>query len=272
MPELPEVEITRRGILPLIRGKKVARVITRVPALRLPLDSKRLNLLCGRTLLDITRRAKYLLFHFTGGWLLVHLGMSGSLRYHSLARPPVSHDHLDIRFVDGSCLRLRDPRRFGLVLYLQEDPSAGHPLLSQCGPEPFSADLNAGHFHRMSRGKKAPIQSFLLDQKIVAGLGNIYVNEALFVSGIDPQRPAGRISPAWFRALVDAIRNVLGDALEAGGTTLRDFRDGEGKPGYFSQKLRVYGRTGCPCPRCGATVVQSRIHQRSVFYCPFCQK
>ncbi|NLC70330.1 MAG: bifunctional DNA-formamidopyrimidine glycosylase/DNA-(apurinic or apyrimidinic site) lyase [Desulfuromonadaceae bacterium] len=271
MPELPEVETTRRGILPLIQGKRVERIITRVASLRLPLDGPRLNRLRGAKLVDIDRRAKYLLFRFSAGWLLVHLGMSGSLRFYSRYHPPAAHDHVDIRFSDGSCLRLRDPRRFGLVLFLEDDPM-GHALLIRCGPEPFSEEFSGLYLYRLSRGRRLQVHSFLLDQRIVAGLGNIYVNEALFVSGIDPQRRAGSISRKRYDTLVQAVRDVLGRALDAGGTTLRDFRDGVGKPGYFSLRLQVYGRGGEPCPRCLAILKEGRVHMRSIFYCRRCQK
>ncbi|MBN1141443.1 MAG: bifunctional DNA-formamidopyrimidine glycosylase/DNA-(apurinic or apyrimidinic site) lyase [Deltaproteobacteria bacterium] len=271
MPELPEVETIRRGILPLTGGKKVERLIVRVHALRYPLDGLKLACLRGQRLEDITRRGKYLLFHFSRGWLLLHLGMSGSLRYLPESRPPAAHDHFDIRFQDGSCLRLRDPRRFGLVLFLEQDPFT-HPLLKAFGPEPFSEEMNGAYLHRRSRGKRLPVKELLLDQKTVAGLGNIYVNEALFAAGIDPRKAAGSIGLSRYQRLAAAIREVLGRALAAGGTTLRDFRDGVGNPGYFSVQLQVYGRAGMPCPRCGASVVGERCHQRSIYFCRRCQK
>lgn len=271
MPELPEVETTRRGILPLVMGKKVERIITRVPALRFPLKPQELNRLRGQTLDSIFRRAKYLLFRFSDGWLLLHLGMSGSLCFHPRSFPPGPHDHMDILFEDSSCLRLRDPRRFGMVLYLPGDPCA-HPLLSRCGPEPFSEEFTADYLYLKSRRRRVPVKDFLLDQKILAGLGNIYVNEALFGAGIHPLRPAGCISLKRYELLVKAVRSVLERALEKGGTTLRDFRNGDGKPGYFSLQLQVYGRAGLPCPRCGVHLTMERIHQRSAFFCRRCQK
>ncbi|NLV24937.1 MAG: bifunctional DNA-formamidopyrimidine glycosylase/DNA-(apurinic or apyrimidinic site) lyase [Deltaproteobacteria bacterium] len=271
MPELPEVETTRRGILPLAQGKTVAGIVTRVPALRLPLDVSRLSRLRGAKLIDIERRAKYLLFRFTRGWLLVHLGMSGSLGFLSRYAPPTAHDHVDIRFDDDSRLRLKDPRRFGTVLYLEQDPWA-HPLLCRCGPEPFGGEFDGGYLYRMSRGRRLPVQCFLLDQRVVAGLGNIYVNEALHASGIDPRRAAGRISKKRYTLLAEAVCRVLQRALEAGGTTLRDFRDGVGKSGYFSLQLQVYGRRGELCPRCRRRLEEGRLHQRSIFYCRYCQR
>jgi formamidopyrimidine-DNA glycosylase len=270
MPELPEVETTRRGILPLVLGKRVAEVVTRVPSLRLPLDGPRLNRLRGADLVDIDRRAKYLLFQFSSGWLVIHLGMSGSLRFHPLWQPPAAHDHFDILFCDGSCLRLHDPRRFGLVLYLESDPLE-HPLLSACGPEPFADAFSGDYLYRLSRGRRVAVHSFLLDQKTVAGLGNIYVNEALFASGIDPRRAAGTISARRYELLAEAVREVLGRALEAGGTTLRDFRDGVGNPGYFALELQVYGRGGERCPHCGRPLIEGRVGQRSAFFCRRCQ-
>jgi len=271
MPELPEVETTRRGILPLIQGKRVEQIIIRTPSLRLPHNGADLYRLRGSRLIDIDRRAKYLLFRFSAGWLVIHLGMSGSLRFHSVYQPPGSHDHLDIRFADQSLLRLRDPRRFGMVLFLHGDPIA-HPLLAHCGPEPFGEDFNGVYLFHLSRGRRLPVQSFLLDQKTVAGLGNIYVNEALFAAGIDPRRAAGAISRKRYEVLAKEVRVVIAEALDAGGTTLRYFRDGTGSPGYFAVKLQVYNKKGEPCPRCGRPLKEGRLHQRAIFYCHRCQR
>lgn len=271
MPELPEVETIRLGLEPLITGKTVQRIITRTPKLRAPLEPRKLNRLQGETLASIERRGKYLLFAFSTNWLLVHLGMSGALVYLPQATPHQLHDHVDICFTDGSLLRLHDPRRFGLMLFFAQDPLTS-PLLAHCGPEPFSAQMSGNYLFQAARNRQAAIKNFLLDQKVIAGLGNIYVNEALFLAGIHPERAAGRIGMEQYEALAASIRTVLRHALEAGGTTLRDYRNAEGKPGYFAVQLRVYGRAGQPCPQCGTKIQVNRTGQRSTFFCRHCQK
>ncbi len=269
MPELPEVETTRRGIAPLVEGRRVSRVVVRQPRLRRPVPEELPGLLARRTLQRVERRAKYLLLRFRHGTLILHLGMSGSLRVVPPETPPEKHDHFDLVLGDR-CLRLRDPRRFGAVLWTGEDPLA-HPLLRHLGPEPLGPAFDGDHLHRRSRGRTAAVKNFIMDGRTVVGVGNIYASEALFEAGIHPARPCGRISPERYRRLAEAIRRILADAIEQGGTTLRDFRRADGRPGYFVQELKVYGRTGDPCPRCGAPVRQRVIGQRSSFYCGRCQ-
>ena len=270
MPELPEVETTRRGIAPLVEGRRVSRVVVRQPRLRWPVPEELPELLARRTLQRVERRAKYLLLRFGHGTLILHLGMSGSLRVVPPRTPPEKHDHFDL-VLGGRCLRLRDPRRFGAVLWTGEDP-ARHPLLANLGPEPLEAAFDGAHLHRRSRGRATAVKNFIMDGRIVVGVGNIYASEALFEAGIHPARPCGRISLERYRRLADAIRRTLAHAIEQGGTTLRDFRQADGRPGYFVQALKVYGREGAPCPRCGAPVRQRVIGQRSSFYCGRCQR
>lgn len=271
MPELPEVETTRRGIEPALLGRTVTAVQVRQPALRWPVTASLASQLPGQRLLSVARRAKYLLLGADEGTVLVHLGMSGSLRVVPHAVPPAAHDHLDVVLDDGHCLRLRDPRRFGCVLWLTDAP-AEHPLLASLGPEPLSAALTAEFLHARARGRRAPVKTFLMDGRVVAGLGNIYTSEALFRAGIHPLRPSSRISTGRYRDLVRGIRHTLEGAIESGGTSLRDFTRADGTPGYFRQRLLVYGRAGEPCPRCGAPVRSRVIAQRSTFYCPRCQR
>ncbi len=270
MPELPEVETTRRGIAPLVEGRRVTDVVIRQPRLRWPVPPELPRLLAGRRLVGVTRRAKYLLFHFSHGALLLHLGMSGSLRVVPRGTPPRKHDHFDL-VLGKRCLRLRDPRRFGALLWTDEPPEL-HPLLRHLGPEPLSSAFDGDHLHRLSRGRSRPVKSFLMDARVVVGVGNIYANEALFAAGIHPARACGRVSLARYRRLAEAVREVLADAIEEGGTTLRDFQQADGRPGYFVQRLQVYGREGRPCPRCGAPIRKRSLGQRSSFYCGRCQR
>lgn len=271
MPELPEVETTRRGIAPLLRNRRVSAVEVREPRLRWPVPEALTRELPGQPLGRVSRRAKFLLIESPAGHLILHLGMSGSLRVVSRDTFPEKHDHLDIVLDDGGCLRLRDPRRFGAALWTTDDP-LDHPLLRNLGPEPLESGFNADWLHGLARGRRIAVKSFLMNSRIVAGVGNIYASEALFLAGIHPGRPAGRISIERYRRLVDAVRKVLGDAIAAGGTTLRDFVDSNGNPGYFSQHLRVYGRLGEPCEQCGSPVRIRTVGQRSTFYCPRCQR
>lgn len=272
VPELPEVETTRRGIAPHVRGQRVREVIVREPRLRWPVPPALARELPGQRIEAVERRAKYLLFRTTAGTLIVHLGMSGSLRVLSAATPPGKHDHLDVVLTEDTCLRLRDPRRFGAVFWTREPPER-HPRLLGLGPEPLDPDrFNAAYLHQKARGRRQAVKSFLMDSRIVVGVGNIYANEALFGAGIRPSTPAGRISLARFERLVETVRAVLARAIEAGGTTLRDFLDSEGRPGYFRQQLLVYGRGGEPCHHCGRPLREIRIGQRATCYCPGCQR
>jgi len=271
VPELPEVETTRRGVEPLIVGKGIIDVVVRNRSLRQPVTSGLPRILRGRSFKRVRRRAKYLLFETGDGTLLVHLGMSGSLRVVPSGTPVQKHDHLDIVFEDNVVLRYRDARRFGLVLWVEKDPLC-HPLLSRLGPEPLAEEFNGGWLHRRASGRRLAVKPFLMDQATVVGVGNIYASEALFLAGIDPQRPAGEISRARYARLAETVRAVLEQAIHAGGTTLRDFSGADGSPGYFAQSLKVYGREGEPCTVCGSPILCRVIGQRSSYYCRRCQR
>ncbi|TGD72741.1 bifunctional DNA-formamidopyrimidine glycosylase/DNA-(apurinic or apyrimidinic site) lyase [Mangrovimicrobium sediminis] len=270
MPELPEVETTRRGIEPHVLGRRVEQVIVREPRLRWPVPGDLPQRMAGQVIDAVERRAKYLLLRTAAGSALMHLGMSGSLRVVPAGQAPGKHDHLDIRFADTLTLRFNDPRRFGCCLWLE--PGEQHPLLGRLGPEPLSAEFDGAYLYGRARGRKGPVKPFLMDQNIVVGVGNIYAAEALFAAGIHPQRPAGRVSQARYERLAEEVKQVLTFAIGHGGTTLRDFVGGDGKPGYFAQELSVYGREGQPCKRCGKTLKNSRLGQRSTVYCVTCQR
>lgn len=271
VPELPEVETTRRGVAPLLESRVVRAVEVRDPRLRRPVDPALPAILTGHRLLRVARRAKYLLFEFDHGCLLVHLGMSGSLRVVARRNPRLAHDHVELDFGPDRVLRLRDPRRFGLVLWTTRDPLE-HELLRALGPEPFDEAFCASYLHRRSRGRKLAVKNFIMDGKLVVGVGNIYASEALFRAGIHPLRAAGRIGRTRYAALVEHVRAVLRAAIEAGGTTLRDFVRNDGEPGYFRHDLEVYGRAGLPCMACGKPITMRVIGQRSSFYCTACQR
>lgn len=277
MPELPEVEVTRRGIAAPLIGRRVCAVVARVPRLRYPLPVGLAEQLVGRRLLDIRRRGKYLLLDFGAGHLLLHLGMSGSLRVLPQAAsvaPAQKHDHFDLLF-DGYTLRLRDPRRFGAVLWLSAHdlPSVeAHPLLAVLGIEPLSEAFTAAWLHAATRGRQAAIKPVLMDSHLVVGIGNIYASESLFRAGIDPRTPAARISQRRYARLVPEIRATLSEAIAAGGSSLRDFIHSDGSSGYFQQQYFVYGRTGEPCRVCGQPIRTLRQAQRATFYCGHCQR
>jgi formamidopyrimidine-DNA glycosylase len=270
MPELPEVETTRRGLAPQVIGRSIAAIEVREPRLRWPVPKSLPGDLAGQRIDALERRGKYLLFATAAGTLVVHLGMSGSLRYLRDPPAPGLHDHVDMLFTDGSCLRFNDPRRFGSWL-LTAEPLA-HPLLKELGPEPLSPAFTADYLWGRSRGRHVAIKQHLMNGKIVVGVGNIYANEALFRAGIRPLRAAGRIPRAAFEPLVTAVRDVLNDAIEQGGTTLRNYVDGDGNPGYFRQRLNVYERDGDPCNRCGTPIRRRVQGQRATYFCPGCQK
>lgn len=271
MPELPEVETTRRGVAPLVQGLTVTAVVVRDGRLRQPVPEALPRLLQQRMVLNVSRRAKYLLFEFAHGTLLVHLGMSGSLRVIAKDTGAAKHDHLDIEFDNGRCLRLRDPRRFGLVLWTDQPP-AEHALLRDLGPEPWDPGFTGDYLLALARTRHAAIKPFIMDSHVVVGVGNIYASESLHRAGIHPARAINRVSGARLHALVLAIREVLAEAIDFGGTTLRDFARDDGKPGYFRNQLRVYGRAGEPCG-CGRAAIASRIiGQRSSYFCPRCQR
>jgi len=271
VPELPEVETTRRGIRRALRGRCITGVILREPRLRWPVDRRLPALLPGQRVREVRRRAKYLLIELDRGTLLVHLGMSGSLRVLAADTPLLAHDHYDLVLDSGRCLRFNDPRRFGSLHWVTGDPQQ-HRLLSGLGPEPLEGGFDADHLARRARGRRIAVKQFLMDQHVVVGVGNIYASEALFRAGISPRRAAGRVGRARFERLVAAVREVLGEAILEGGTTLRDYVGADGTPGYFRQKLYVYERAGEPCRRCGTPVRHLVQGQRSTYYCPACQK
>jgi formamidopyrimidine-DNA glycosylase len=270
MPELPEVETTRRGIEPYVLGHVVTSLTVRERRLRWPVPASLLQNLPGQRIEAVTRRGKYLLFRTRAGTAIVHLGMSGSLRVLSAQTPPAKHDHVDLVLDNGRALRLRDPRRFGTVLWTSADPER-HKLLRSLGPEPLGDAFSGDYLFEKSRGRKVAIKSFIMDSHVVVGVGNIYASEALFLAGIHPHRAAGRISRERHLRLADAIRRVLSAAIKAGGTTLRDFVREDGAPGYFRQHLRVYDREDRPCDRCRTPIVATVTGQRATYYCPHCQ-
>lgn len=285
MPELPEVETTRRGIEPHIVKRLVTNVCIRQPKLRWPIPEQLANILLGQQLIGITRRAKYLLFYFETGCLLVHLGMSGSLRVLSpesdhireldiqkiIEVTPNKHDHVDIIFDDQFMLRYNDPRRFGSMLWLTDAPK-NHPLLNHLGPEPLAEEFKGQHLYEASRNRKINVKQFIMDQSVVTGVGNIYANEALFLSRIHPLRPAGNITLEDYQILAEHIKTILAAAIRQGGTTLRNFSNAEGKPGYFKQQLHVYGRANLPCRCCQQALEEIRINNRTSVFCPHCQR
>jgi formamidopyrimidine-DNA glycosylase len=270
MPELPEVETTRRGIAPHIEGNTVSDVIVRQSRLRWLIPRGLARKLSGHNIVGVSRRAKYLLLRFEHGTLIMHLGMSGSLRIVPAGAAAAKHDHLDIVFKTRQVLRLTDPRRFGAVLWTEEEPQR-HELISHLGPEPLSEAFSGDYLYQQSRSRKSSIKQFIMDGKVVVGVGNIYASESLFLAGIHPKRIAGKVSHERLERLAAAIKQVLAAAIEQGGTTLRDFVGGDGKPGYFAQQLNVYGREGEPCRQCATPIKQLTLGQRSTYYCPRCQ-
>jgi formamidopyrimidine-DNA glycosylase len=270
VPELPEVETTRRGLAPHVVGKLIAAVEVREPRLRWRVASDLPARLRGQRIDGIARRGKYLLFGTPAGTLLVHLGMSGTLRYLRENQALGAHDHVDVQFDTGDCLRFNDPRRFG-SLHFATAPLE-HPLLKELGPEPLGAQFTADYLFAASRGRDVAIKQHLMNGRVVVGVGNIYANEALYRAAIHPGRSAGRIARARFTPLVAAVQDVLNEALAEGGTTLRDFVDGDGQPGYFRASLKVYERAGEPCERCGAPIRRSVLGQRATYHCARCQR
>lgn len=270
MPELPEVETTRRGIAPHIEGQQVTQVIVRQGKLRWPVSPEITTQLPGQIINNVKRRAKYLLIETDLGTLIIHLGMSGSLRVIDPSIEPEKHEHIDIIFNNGLCLRYKDPRRFGSFLW-SSLPVHQHKLIQHLGPEPLSDAFDIDDFYAKAKNKKTPIKSFIMDGQVVVGVGNIYASEALFRSGIHPKRAASNISKARLTKLLSAIKVILAQAIEQGGTTLKDFVNSEGKPGYFQQTLNVYGRSKQACSICETPIKQVVIAQRSTFYCPHCQ-
>jgi formamidopyrimidine-DNA glycosylase len=280
VPELPEVEVIRRGIAPHLEGRHIADVAIRNPNLRWPVSPDMAQTLRGLKIDSVSRRAKYLLLNCGEGSVILHLGMSGSVRLLTLpaatssgspALAPQKHDHIDLILDNGTIFRLRDPRRFGAMLWSGDD-ALRHELLAPLGPEPLDTTFDGTVLYKKTRGRSAAIKQVLMNSRIVAGVGNIYASEALFHAGINPLSPADRIGLSRYKKLAEAIKRTLNLAIEAGGSSVRDFVGSDGKPGYFQQQYWVYGRTGQPCRRCGTPIIQIRQGQRSSFYCPRCQK
>ena len=270
MPELPEVETTLRGIEPYVSGKTISDIVVRNASLRWPVPVTAMRGLIGHAVIAIERRAKYILLHTNSGSILLHLGMSGSLSVVEVGRPPLKHDHLDLVFGGKHAIRLNDPRRFGCCLLIL-GPVMEHKLLRSLGPEPLSQDFDGDYLFDRSRHRSVALKNFIMDAKVVVGVGNIYASEALFMAGLRPAVAAKRISRKRYQILAEAIKRVLKDAIAAGGTTLNDFTQADGKPGYFKQELQVYGRVGQQCNNCGGTIKSAMIGQRNTFFCTVCQ-
>ena len=310
MPELPEVETTRAGLAPHLVGRRVIAATLRRPDLRWPIATEIAALLPGQRIDAVRRRAKYLLLDTAAGSALLHLGMSGSVRVLPAGTPVRDHDHVDLLLDSGSVLRFNDPRRFGCLLW--QPPGTVHPLLAGLGPEPLALSpenaapgvsrngtsfgvseafdgaasngaafaaaaiqspiFSGEYLYALSRGRRVAVKSFLMDQKVVVGVGNIYVAEALFAAGVSPLRAAGKVSRERYGRLADAVQSILAHAIARGGTTLRDFISPDGAPGYFEQELSAYGRGGLPCPRCGRALKQALVGQRATVWCGHCQR
>jgi len=269
MPELPEVETTRRGIEPYLLGHHLRQLVVRESRLRWPVPTDLATHLADQPVLAVERRAKYLLIKLPKGYLIIHLGMSGSLRLVEAGQAPAKHDHLDLLLDSGWMLRYTDPRRFGAWLWTTEPLS--HPLLARLGPEPLSPDFDGHRLFEQSRRRSLAVKPFIMDNAVVVGVGNIYASEALFAARIDPRRPAGSLLEMECQQLAKEIQRILAKAIESGGTTLRDFVGGDGRPGYFQQALLVYGRAGQPCPLCAQPLSEVRLGQRTSVYCSHCQ-
>jgi len=271
MPELPEVETTRRGIAPHIQSQKIIAVTVRNNKLRWPIPKDLADTLQNQSIHNVSRRAKYLLLKCDSGTLIIHLGMSGHLQIIEDASLVGKHDHVDILFDNGLTLRYTDPRRFGAMLWSDKTDINSHPLLNKLGPEPLSDDFSLDYLLRVAAGRRVPIKTFIMNGKYVVGAGNIYANESLFLAGVHPKTPAGDLSKQQYEKLLAAIKKVLEKAITAGGTTLKDFKKSDGKPGYFAQQLNVYGREHEACPLCGSEIIQYKEAQRATYYCPLCQ-
>lgn len=270
MPELPEVEVTRLGIAPYLEGQIIKKIYVHQRQLRWPIPEE-IHLAEGRVIDSVTRRAKYLFINTAAGALMLHLGMSGKMRVVDTPLPSKKHDHLEIELLTGKKLVLNDARRFGSCLWqgIDDKPLM---LLQRLGPEPLTDDFGYDRLFDLSRGRQTPVKAFIMDNCVVVGVGNIYANESLFHSGIDPRRAAAKVSKARYRLLTENIKVVLAKAIQQGGTTLRDFAQADGSPGYFAQHLNVYGRTGDPCDICQTPIRNKVIGQRNTFFCIKCQK
>jgi len=270
MPELPEVETTCRGIECHLVGQKITNVVVRNPRLRYPVDNKIKRILTGLKIKKVIRKGKYIVLLCKDGAIIIHLGMSGSLRISSPEETSGAHDHIDVLFTNGQILRYCDPRRFGLFMWVNE-PIDQHKLFSRMGVEPLSDQLDMAYLYTQSRRRSLSVKQFIMNNQIVLGVGNIYASESLFRAGIHPLRAANRISKQRYAVLVEEIKKVLDEAIAAGGTTLRDFVGGDGKPGYFKFALRVYGRVEEPCLQCGSNIKSCRQGGRTTYYCSACQ-
>lgn len=271
MPELPEVETTRRGLEPHLAGRIILRLTVHDHRLRWPVDALLPQTLAGQRVESVDRRAKYLLLRLTHGTVLWHLGMSGSLRIVPSDLPADAHDHIDLALTSGHTVRFNDPRRFGSLHYVTGDPQI-HPLLAKLAPEPFAAAFDAAYLWRVSRRRTVSIKQLIMNGQLVTGVGNIYASEVLFQSAIRPRRQARSLTHVETERVVAAIRKVLKQAIRVGGTTLRDYVNPDGNPGYFRQKLFVYERAGEPCRKCGTLIRMFAQGQRSTYYCPTCQR
>ncbi|MFT7688750.1 MAG: formamidopyrimidine-DNA glycosylase [Candidatus Azotimanducaceae bacterium] len=270
MPELPEVETTRRGIEPHLKNRTVKSVLVRQEQLRWPVSPELGQALTGQKVQGVDRRGKYLFLETASGRVMIHLGMSGSLRVLDDSVEAEKHDHIDVVFDNKRLLRFRDPRRFGSVFWLPG--TDGHTLIDSLGPEPLNAEFDGEYLFDRSRGRKVAIKQFLMTSQIVVGVGNIYANEALFSAGIHPTKPAGKVSKKKMTVLVEAVKIILAKAIEAGGTTLQDFVREDGSPGYFEQQLKVYGRGGNACTKCQRLLKEIRLGQRTTVFCAACQR
>ena len=269
MPELPEVETTRKGLEPLITDRKIISAHIYKKKLRWDIPTHLKKILKSQKILKISRRAKYLLFHFDFGQLVMHLGMSGSISVVNSFEPLRKHDHFELKLDNSKSLRFHDPRRFGSILW--QSPNQTLALLEKLGPEPLSYEFDEDSLFSPSIGKSRNIKSFIMDSNVVVGVGNIYASESLFLAGISPKREAGKTSKECYKVLTNSIKNVLTDAINNGGTTLNDFSNVDGNPGYFSQVLNVYGRENMPCMRCSGKIKRIIQNQRATFYCSKCQ-
>lgn len=270
MPELPEVEVSRQGILPHIVNKPITDVVVRCPKLRWPIPAE-ISSLKGAQISSVERRAKYLLLNSQEGTLIIHLGMSGKLRVIDSSVPLIKHDHFDLCFEDGLVLRFNDPRRFGALLWQSSSNQEPHPVLSNLGPEPLDESFNAEYLAQSCCNKSKAVKLTIMDNAVVVGVGNIYANESLFLAGIDPRRPASSLTHDEYSRLVDVIKEVLNKAIAQGGTTLKDFQQADGKPGYFAQYLYVYGRGGDDCRKCEEELQEIKQGQRATVFCGNCQ-
>ena len=271
MPELPEVETVMRGLERHIIGALIQDVVVRRPKLRWPIPQALKDNLFQQKIIALSRRGKYLLVHVETGTLIMHLGMSGRLRIVTHSTPLESHDHVDIIFSNQTILRYNDPRRFGAILWTTDDPN-NHPLLKSLGPEPFDSRFTASHLEKCAKSRRIAVKSFVMDSKVVVGVGNIYAAEALFLAHIHPEAPANSLTLSQHQQLVEAIQNILSAAIKQGGTTVKDFVNSNGKPGYFTQQLSVYGRAGLPCIRCKTPLHYIKQGGRSTVFCAQCQK